>query len=200
MGEKYQSYSDEELIRLYRAGDGEIMDYLLEKYKNLVKAQAGKYFIKGADEQDVLQEGMIGLFKAVRDFDESKHALFSTFARICIENNIKTAIEKAGRKKQEMLNNSYSLNAESPTGEMNEEVAGLRRLGIGDPEEIFIDQENYHQLKKNIEAQLSHAETEVFKLMLQGFTYREIAAKLKRTPKSVDNSITRIKNKARMFV
>ena len=203
MGEKYLQFSDEELIRMYREGDVEVMDYLLEKYKNLVKAQAGKFFIKGADEQDVLQEGMIGLFKAVRDFDETKEAMFSTFARICIENNIKTAIEKAGRKKQEMLNNSISLNYEDPNGETTEEHTGteaLKRLGLANPEDIFIDRENYHLLKMNIEKTLSKGEKEVFVLLLQGFTYREIARKLGRTPKSVDNSITRIKTKTKTIL
>ena len=204
MSKTYEQYSDEELIRMLRGGSDDIMDFLLNKYKNLVKSQAGSYFIPGADEQDILQEGMIGLFKAVRDFDESKDACFSTFAKLCISRNIQTAVNKANRKKQEPLNTSLSLNA-GPDGEDNGEmevlaVAGLRRLGVDNPEHILIDRENYAQLIQSVRGDLSSSEEEVFNLMITGLGYKEIATVLGKESKSVDNAINRVKTKARKYI
>ena len=204
MSKTYEQYSDEELIRMLRDGSDDIMDYLLNKYKNLVKSQAGSYFIPGADEQDILQEGMIGLFKAVRDFDENKDACFSTFAKLCISRNIQTAVNKANRKKQEPLNTSLSLNA-GPDGEVGGEmevlaVAGLRRLGVDNPEHILIDRENYAQLIQSVRGDLSSSEEEVFNLMITGLGYKEIATVLGKESKSVDNAINRVKTKARKYI
>lgn len=204
MSKTYEQYSDEELIRMLRDGSDDIMDYLLNKYKNLVKSQAGSYFIPGADEQDILQEGMIGLFKAVRDFDENKDACFSTFAKLCISRNIQTAVNKANRKKQEPLNTSLSLNA-GPDGEVGGEmevlaVAGLRRLGVDNPEHILIDRENYAQLIQSVRGDLSSSEEEVFNLMITGLGYKEIAMVLGKESKSVDNAINRVKTKARKYI
>lgn len=204
MSKVYEQYSDEELIRMLRAGSEDIMDYLLNKYKNLVKAQAGSYFIPGADEQDILQEGMIGLFKAVRDFDENKDACFSTFARLCIARNIQSAVNKANRKKQEPLNTSVSLSAGADGedgGEMEGiAVAGLRRLGVDNPEHILIDRENYAQLISSVRGDLSSSEEEVFNLMISGLGYKEIATVLGKESKSVDNAINRVKTKARKYI
>ena len=204
MSKTYEQYSDEELIRMLRDGSDDIMDYLLNKYKNLVKSQAGSYFIPGADEQDILQEGMIGLFKAVRDFDENKDACFSTFAKLCVSRNIQTAVNKANRKKQEPLNTSLSLNA-GPDGEVGGEmevlaVAGLRRLGVDNPEHILIDRENSAQLIQSVRGDLSSSEEEVFNLMITGLGYKEIAMVLGKESKSVDNAINRVKTKARKYI
>ena len=177
MSKTYENFTDEELIRKLRGGEEDIMDYLLNKYKNLVKAQAGSYFIPGADEQDILQEGMIGLFKAIRDFEEGKDACFSTFARLCISSNIQTAVNKANRKKQEPLNTSVSLSVGSDGEDGGEveglAVAGLRRLGVDNPEH---------------------------NLMLSGLGYKEIATILGKESKSVDNAISRVKTKARKYI
>ena len=162
MKKDYESCTDEELIRLFRDGQEDIMDFLLNKYKNLVKSQASQYFIPGADEQDILQEGMIGLFKAVRDFDEKKDASFATFAKLCISRNIQSAVNKANRKKQEPLNTSVSLNAASENGgnaELESQAANsLKRLGLDDPERILIDSENYNFLMESIQNDLSQSE------------------------------------------
>ncbi len=201
MKEKYAELSDEELIRLLRSGQDDIMDYLLNKYKNLVKAQAGCYFIPGADEQDILQEGMIGLFKAVRDFDENKDASFSTFAKLCVSRNIQSAVNKANRKKQEPLNTFVSLSATSSQDENFESqtlsAENLKRLGLYNPEDVLIDSENYRSLLENVRRDLSGSEKEVFNLLIAGLTYREIASALGKESKSVDNAITRIRMKAR---
>ncbi len=204
MKKEYAQYSDEELIRRYRNGQEDIedlMDHFLEKYKNLIKSQANQYFIPGADEQDILQEGMIGLFKAVRDFDEKKDASFSTFAKLCVSRNIQTAVNKANRKKQEPLNTSVSLNAAAEDGGNSElegqAVNSLKRLGLDDPERILIDSENYKFLMESIQNDLSTSERAVFKLMITGLGYKEIAAVLGKESKSVDNAITRIRTKAR---
>ena len=201
MKKDYESFTDEELIRLFRDGQEDIMDFLLNKYKNLVKSQASKYFIPGADEQDILQEGMIGLFKAVRDFDEKKDASFATFAKLCISRNIQSAVNKANRKKQEPLNTSVSLNAASENGgnaELESQAANsLKRLGLDDPERILIDSENYNFLMESIQNDLSQSEKAVFRLMITGLGYKEIARKLGKESKSVDNAITRIRTKAK---
>ena len=204
MKKEYEQCTDEELIRLFRNGQDDIMDYLLNKYKNLVKSQAGQYFIPGADEQDILQEGMIGLFKAVRDFDESKDASFGTFAKLCVTRNIQSAVNKANRKKQEPLNTSVSLNAASENGTASElesqAVSSLKRLGVDDPEKILIDSENYKFLMESIQNDLSISEKAVFKLMIKGLGYREIAEELGKESKSVDNAITRIRTKAKKHI
>lgn len=201
MKKDYESCTDEELIRLFRDGQEDIMDFLLNKYKNLVKSQASQYFIPGADEQDILQEGMIGLFKAVRDFDEKKDASFATFAKLCISRNIQSAVNKANRKKQEPLNTSVSLNAASENGgnaELESQAANsLKRLGLDDPERILIDSENYNFLMESIQNDLSQSEKAVFRLMITGLGYKEIARKLGKESKSVDNAITRIRTKAK---
>ena len=201
MKKDYESFTDEELIRLFRDGQEDIMDFLLNKYKNLVKSQASQCFIPGADEQDILQEGMIGLFKAVRDFDEKKDASFATFAKLCISRNIQSAVNKANRKKQEPLNTSVSLNAASENGgnaELESQAANsLKRLGLDDPERILIDSENYNFLMESIQNDLSQSEKAVFRLMITGLGYKEIARKLGKESKSVDNAITRIRTKAK---
>ena len=196
MDKKYDKYTDEELISILRGGEEAVMEYLLNKYKNLVKSMAGSYFIPGADEQDILQEGMIGLYKAIRDYNPSKDASFVTFAKLCISRNIQTAINRANTKKMDPLNKSLSLD-EQENGTENIQVMALKRLGMDNPEHILIDRENYAQLKEGIVNGLSKTECMVFELMLQGLTYQEIARKLKLSAKSVDNAITRIKNKAK---
>ena len=199
MEQKYEKYTDEELILMLRDGEEKIMEYLLNKYKNLVKAMAGSYFIPGADEQDILQEGMIGLYKAIRDFNGSKETSFLTFAKLCIARNIQTAINKANRKKQDPLNKSLSLDEQDGSTE-NIQVSALKRLGMDNPEHILIDRENYAMLRSGIEKSLSKTEKEVFLLMLQGMTYQEIAEKIASYPKSIDNAISRIKAKAKQHL
>ena len=198
---KYKECTDEELIRRLREGEGDIMEYLLNKYKNLVRAQAKSFFLKGADEQDLLQEGMIGLFKAIRDYDVKKDASFATFAKFCVSRNVCSAVERANRKKQEPLNNSVSFEAsenEDGYAENNKYSEDtMRRLGLENPELILIDRENADRLKNDLIRELSPMERKVFELLLSGLDYVQIAGALDKSPKSVDNAITRIRGKAK---
>jgi RNA polymerase sporulation-specific sigma factor len=181
---KYAAESDEILIARLRSGEQEIMEYLLDKYKYLVKSCAHLMFIKGGDSDDLMQEGMIGLFKAIRDY-QPEEGSFSAFARLCIRRQLYTAIERANRKKHGPLNHYESLQ-----GEMDE--PGHQPS----PEEILIDQETGRQFERNLWDALSSFETEVLKLYLSGMGYREIAVSVGREPKTVDNAIQRIRGKA----
>ncbi|MBR6093537.1 MAG: sigma-70 family RNA polymerase sigma factor [Lachnospiraceae bacterium] len=200
-GAEYNNNTDEELILRLRRGEEDIMDYLLNKYKNLVRSQAKSFYLKGADEQDLLQEGMIGLFKAIRDYDEKKDASFATFAKLCVSRNVCSAVERANRKKQEPLNSFVSLESsaeeEGYSEGNNYSEAAMRRLGMDDPEFILIDRESTDRLKSDLIRELSPMERKVFELLLSGFDYVQIAGALNREPKSVDNAITRIRGKAK---
>ncbi len=188
----YSVYGDNELIRMLRSGDEDIMDYLLEKYKLLVRKKANAMYLMGGDTDDLIQEGMIGLYKAIRDYDETKEASFATFAQICISRQIINAVEAAARKKNAPLNNFLSLDArgESPAAELENMTAGM-----SDPEAVYIDMENVASLEAKMEKALSKYEKKVIGLYLSGYTYTQIAKLLEREPKSVDNAIQRIKNK-----
>jgi RNA polymerase sporulation-specific sigma factor len=197
--------SDEELIVRLRDGEEQITDFIMEKYKNLVRSKAKTMYLPGADSEDLIQEGMIGLFKAVRDYDSGRDASFFTFADLCISRQIYTAIQASRRHKHTPLNTYISLYGSAERGERNGEEAELiNAIASGmerNPEELLIDKENVENLEKTIEKELSGFEKQVLDLYLIGMKYTEIAKVLGKDDKSTDNALQRIKIKLkRAFV
>ncbi|WP_343247470.1 RNA polymerase sporulation sigma factor SigH [Diplocloster hominis] len=193
----YGDYSDEELIRMLRSGKVEITDFIMEKYKNLVRKKARAMYLIGGDNDDLIQEGMIGLFKAIRDYREEREASFFHFADLCISRQIYSAVEMSRRKKHLPLNTYVSLYED--TSEGGEDgltlVEALQSISDKNPEELLIDQEAAVSLEKRIDRSLSDFEKEVLDRYLAGNNYAQIAAALEKTPKSVDNALQRVKNK-----
>lgn len=189
---QYEELSDEELITRAKNGDSEVLDYLMEKYKGLVKNKARTMYLIGGENDDLIQEGMIGLFKAVRDFQPGRDASFQTFARVCVERQMYNAIKNSNRQKHQPLNSYISLSGEK---EGNEDP--LKDMWVENPESIIIDRENVRNLEEEISSALSPMENQVLKLYLNGSGYTEIARILKKSPKSVDNALSRIRGKIR---
>ncbi|MBE5922223.1 MAG: sigma-70 family RNA polymerase sigma factor [Lachnospiraceae bacterium] len=185
---------DEQLIAQIRQGNADAMDAIFEKYKGQVRRKARSMFLVGGDTDDLIQEGMIGLYKAVRDFEQGKEASFSTFAEICIARQMYTAINSSMRKKNVPLNNYVSISNYSD-GIESENIADYHD-SEANPEQIFIDRENVAEIKKRLKEELSTFEHEVYLLYLEGVGYLEIANRFDRSPKSIDNAIQRIKAKA----
>lgn len=191
----YENYTDEQLLDIIKNGDNKPVDYLINKYKNLVKVRSRAYFMMGADTEDIIQEGMIGLYKAIRDYKKTD-ATFQTFAKICIDRQVMTAIKTANRKKHLPLNSYLSLNM-LVYDEENEitYIDKLEESKILNPEEIIIDKENVKTLQKKINQNLSDLEKQVLQLYLKGRSYATIAKKLDKDEKSIDNAIQRIRKK-----
>lgn len=187
--------SDEELIRMIRDGDKGIVDYLMVKYKNLVRKKAGALFLIGADREDLIQEGMIGLFKAIRDYQEDKESSFYHFAELCISRQMYTAMEASQRKKHAPLNSYISLYEESEGEDQIPLSEVLQSLKNGNPEDMMIDQENLAAFQSKIEECLSEMEKQVLALTLQGLDYQQVAQIMDKSPKSIDNALQRIKGK-----
>lgn len=184
----YYDLKDQELIELIRQGDNEALEFLLIKYKNLVRSVSKEYFIIGADKDDILQEGMIGLYKAVRDYNEIYNSAFGTFAKICIQRNILTAIEKASRQKNAPLNTSEQLGFAITDTRPN-------------PEEFLIDVEATASIEKNIAGALSELELQVLNLYLENYTYEDIALILNNIDvKRVDNALQRARRKIKSLL
>lgn len=186
----YTQYTDEELIQKLRSGEDDIQDYLMEKYKYLVKNRSRAMYLIGGETDDLIQEGMIGLFKAVRDYNQEKDASFSTFARLCIERQLYSAIQASNRQKNQPLNTYVSLSEE--TGE-----AAIGHLWEDSPESILVDQAAREDRMKKIIGLLSPFEMHVLELYLGGNDYQQIADMIDKTPKSIDNALQRIKVKVR---
>ncbi len=182
-----ESLDDEALIRLMRQGEKGISDYLLEKYKGLVLKKARKLFLAGGETDDLIQEGMIGLFQAIRDYQEGREASFQTFAGLCIDRQMYKAIKNSNRQKNMPLNAYVSLSAE--------EEEALLGQSQDSPETILIDQEMAKEETSRLFEGLSRLEEEVLALFLQGESYEDIAKALGRTTKSVDNALRRIREK-----
>lgn len=198
MDGSYEQYTDEELILRLREGEEQITDYIMEKYKNLVKSKAKSMYILGADREDLIQEGMIGLFKAVRDYDTGRDASFSTFADLCVSRQMYTAVQAAGRKKHAPLNTYISLYAnlsEKEGGEDFEMINAVISREEKSPEELLIDRESLELLEKAIDRELSGFEKQVLDLYLTGMKYTQIAKVLGKDEKSTDNALQRIRNK-----
>lgn len=192
---KYEAFTDEELIRNLRDGDKEIMDYLMEKYKNLVRKEAKAIYILGGENDDLIQEGMIGLFKAVQDYDMKQKVLFHSFAKLCIRRQMYSAIEASKRKKHIPLNSYISLYEEAEKGKKGRVLDTIEAGKESNPEHALIDRESMQGLETELEGRLSELERRVMYLHLLGTDYRTIAELIHKSPKTVDNALQRIKAK-----
>ena len=190
--------TDESIVKMAQEGSGTAYEYLIKKYKELAKIKSKTYYIAGGDNEDVIQEGMIGIFKAIRDFDEEKDASFRTFAELCITRQITNAIKGANRQKHQILNESVPLHMGSGAEE-GAEGAFAEHFACNspdaDPESMMLMKEIVDYLKENDRNIFSPLESKVWKEMLKGKNYREIALELHRPAKAVDNAIQRIKKK-----
>lgn len=197
MDEKYADLPDEELIVRLRDGEAKITDFIMDKYKNLVKSKAKAMFILGADTEDLIQEGMIGLFKALRDYDIGRDASFHTFADLCISRQMYTAVQASRRRKHTPLNTYISIysNMAGNEGEEAYLIEALQSVTDKSPEELLIDKENIDGLEQAIGQALSPFEKQVLDLYITGMSYVQIARVLGRDEKSTDNALQRIKSK-----
>ena len=199
----YDTMTDEELLSRLRAGERDIMDYLMVKYKSMVRRKAREMFLIGGENDDLIQEGMIGLFKAIRDYDSGRDASFFTFADLCVSRQMYTAVQASRRQKHIPLNNYISLYSNVSEGRDGEEEALVNVLASGsdlNPEELVIDKENVDRLEMLIERELSSFEKQVLDLYLTGMGYQQIAKVLGRDDKSTDNALQRIKTKLRKAI
>lgn len=187
---------DDQLVEMAKTGDVAALEYLINKYKNFVRAKARTYFLVGADKEDIIQEGMIGLYKAIRDYKSDRLASFHAFAEICITRQIITAIKTATRQKHIPLNSYISLNKPVFDEESDRTLMDVMITAkISDPEELIISQEEIADIEDKMGEMLSSLEKEVVTLYLDGKSYVEIAECLGRHVKSVDNALQRVKRK-----
>ena len=191
-------YSDETLVDMYKNGDKDAIEELFERYKNLVRKKAKAMYLAGGDSDDLIQEGMIGLYKAVRDYTKEREASFATFASMCINRQIMTAVEASNRNKNLPLNSYVSFDLPVNEDEDNDVklVEILHSQVDQNPENLFIDKENAADMEEKLLKLLSPFEKEVFELYMQDKDYRQIAKDLNKSSKSIDNAIQRIKAKA----
>lgn len=194
-------FDDDALIELVHQGDSEILDYLIQKYRNFVRAKARTYFLIGADKEDIVQEGMIGLYKAIRDFKGDKQSSFKAFAELCITRQIITAIKTATRQKHIPLNSYVSLDKPIYDDESDrtlmDVISGAKVL---DPEELIINKEEFDDIEVKMADLLSDLERKVLSLYLDGQTYQEISEELNRHVKSIDNALQRVKRKLERYL
>lgn len=192
----YEKESDEVLITRLRDGETVIEEYLLVKYKNLVKSKAGRMFLLGAEPEDLIQEGTIGMIKAIRDYDHGRDASFFTFADLCVSRAMYNAVTSSGRQKNIPLNNYVSLYSETGGDDGGTQLREtLPDKDGSNPESILIDRENVERINGIIEKDLSEFEKQVLELHMIGMTYSEIARMLGKDDKSTDNALTRAKQK-----
>lgn len=198
---KYEHCKDEEVVEFARAGDEFALEYMIDKYRNFVRAKARSYFLIGADRDDIIQEGMIGLYKAIRDFRADRLASFRAFAELCITRQIITAIKTATRQKHIPLNSYISLNKpiydEESDRTLMDVISGSK---VTDPEELVISREEFIDIESNLEEFLSELEWNVLMSYLEGKSYQEIADDLCRHVKSVDNALQRVKRKLERYL
>jgi len=193
--------TDEEIVSLAKDGDTAALEFLIGKYKNFVRSKARTYFLIGADREDIIQEGMIGLYKAIRDYRYDKQASFHSFAEICVTRQIITAIKTATRQKHMPLNSYVSLNKPVYEEESERTLSDVITQGkAGNPEELFIDQEDFLDIESTMQRILSPLEQDVVNLYLEGKSYVEIAQQLGRHVKSVDNALQRVKRKLEQYL
>jgi RNA polymerase sporulation-specific sigma factor len=197
----YDSIDDEDIVEKAKDGDPQALEYLITKYKNFVRAKARSYFLIGADKEDIIQEGMIGLYKAIRDYNKDKLTSFKAFAELCITRQIITAIKTATRQKHIPLNSYVSLNKpiydEESDRTLLDVISGVK---ITDPEELIISQEELMSMECKIGEILSDLELEVLMAYLEGKSYQEIAVELDRHVKSIDNALQRVKRKLERYL
>ena len=197
----YPELTDEEVVALCRTGDTVAVEYLLNKYKNFVRSKARSYFLIGADHEDIVQEGMIGLYKAIRDFRPEKLSSFRAFAELCITRQIITAIKTATRQKHIPLNSYVSLNKPLYDEESDRTLLDVCAEGPrANPEELLISQEDLKGIHQKIDEVLSSLEQEVLAAYLDGKSYQEIADMLGRHVKSIDNALQRVKRKLEKYL
>ena len=199
--DSFHILEDESVVDLAREGDNEALEFLIYKYKNFVRAKARSYFLIGADREDIIQEGMIGLYKAIRDFRYDKLSSFRAFAELCITRQIITAIKTATRQKHIPLNSYISLNKpiydEDSDRTLLDVISGSK---ITDPEELIISREEFGDIEEKMGEILSSLEWQVLMSYLDGKTYQEIAVELKRHVKSIDNALQRVKRKLERYL
>ena len=198
---QHETRTDEELALLAQQGDDAALEYLLNKYKNFVRSKARSYFLIGADHEDIVQEGMIGLYKAIRDFKPEKLSSFRAFAELCITRQIITAIKTATRQKHIPLNSYVSLNKPIYDDESDRTLLDVITEGrVANPEDMLISQEDVGLIEDKIGQMRSSLEREVLSAYLDGKSYQEIAQELDRHVKSIDNALQRVKRKLEKFL
>jgi RNA polymerase sporulation-specific sigma factor len=199
--EKFTVLEDEQIVEQVHAGDSDALDYLITKYRNFVRAKARSYFLIGADREDIVQEGMIGLYKSIRDFKEDKLSSFKAFAELCITRQIITAIKTATRQKHIPLNSYISLDKpiydEESDRTLLDVISGTKELN---PEELIINQEEFNDIELKMGELLSDLERKVLALYLDGRSYQEISEDLNRHVKSIDNALQRVKRKLEKYL
>lgn len=197
----YQTLNDEEIVGFAREGDTDALEFLINKYRHFVRAKARSYFLIGADREDIIQEGMIGLYKAIRDYRLDKLSSFRAFAELCITRQIITAIKTATRQKHIPLNSYVSLNKpiydEDSDRTLLDIISGSK---ITDPEELVISREEFDDIEGKIGELLSSLEWKVLMSYLEGKSYQEIAEDLQRHVKSIDNALQRVKRKLERYL
>lgn len=197
----YPDMADEDIVEVAKAGNSEAFEYLIKKYRSFVGVKARAYFLIGADKDDIIQEGMIGLYKAIRDYDKRKLNTFRIFAEICITRQIITAIKTATRQKHMPLNSYVSLNKPIYSDESDRTLLDIiASTDIADPEELIISSEKLYSIESKIMEMLSSLEWEVLMAYLDGKSYHEIAREVNRHVKSVDNALQRVKRKLERYL
>ncbi|WP_114746867.1 RNA polymerase sporulation sigma factor SigH [Falsibacillus pallidus] len=199
--EDYEQLEDEHLVDLVHQGESEALDFLIQKYRNFVRAKARSYFLIGADKEDIVQEGMIGLYKAIRDYKEDKLTSFKAFAELCITRQIITAIKTATRQKHIPLNSYVSLDKpiydEESDRTLMDVISGTK---VMNPEELIINREEFDNIEDKMTELLSDLERKVLALYLDGQSYQEISEELNRHVKSIDNALQRVKRKLERYL
>ncbi len=198
----FNEMSDEEVVVLVQKDRNELaMAHLVNKYKNFVRSKARSYFLVGADRDDIIQEGMIGLYKATRDFDYERQASFRAFAELCVTRQIITAIKTATRQKHMPLNSYISLNKPVYTEESERTLMDMiANVRVSDPEELIITREEFADIEKNMTYLLSELEWHVLLSYLDGKSYQEMAGETDRSIKSIDNALQRVKRKLEKYL
>ncbi|KKB75710.1 MULTISPECIES: RNA polymerase sporulation sigma factor SigH [Bacillus] len=199
--ERFCQLEDEQVIEMVHVGDSDALDYLITKYRNFVRAKARSYFLIGADREDIVQEGLIGLYKSIRDFREDKLTSFKAFAELCITRQIITAIKTATRQKHIPLNSYVSLDKpiydEESDRTLLDVISGAK---VMNPEELIINQEEFDDIELKMGELLSDLERKVLALYLDGRSYQEISEELNRHVKSIDNALQRVKRKLEKYL
>ena len=194
----YEAETDESLVELINGGDSEAMDYLMNKYKNLVRGRARTLFLVGADKEDLIQEGMIGLYKAIRDYDTLKNVSFRNFAELCISRQMYSAIKGSNTQKNQPLNNYISIDSMEVSEDRDnpmEQLLGINFEKNKNPEQLVLDKEAASVLEYTLVGHLSEMEKQVLHFYMKDMNYNQIAVALGKEPKAVDNALQRIKKK-----
>jgi len=197
---RYADMDDEEVVALAQKGDGDALVFLLNKYKNFVRSKARSYFLIGADHEDIVQEGMIGLYKSIRDFQPTRLASFRSFAELCVKRQIITAIKAATRQKHVPLNSYVSLNKPLYDEESDRTLLDVIEGRVTNPEDLYISKEDLKNIQAQMDQLLSDLEKQVLEAFMDGKSYQEIAEMLGRHVKSIDNALQRVKRKLFKFL